>query len=166
MQSCRYLSLNAIYGVLAVGLLASRRRAAGTLTDRRRIRVLIVGTAVGAAAGIGVIAGYGQNPGAGVFDSPWKTVLALVFLAMPASFAYAILRHRLFDVRLIVRQGLRYALARRFVDALIPMVGAVLLVDVILHREQPVVSLVQARGWWYLLLGAALLLFARTARPG
>ena len=47
---------------------------------------------------------------------------------MPASFAYAILRHRLFDLRLIVRQGLRYALARRLLDALIPALGGVLLV--------------------------------------
>lgn len=149
--------VNVIYAVLAVVLLLTHYRAASTLTDQRRIGVLILGTATGAAAAIGVIVGYWRNPGAGVFDTSWMTVLALVFLAMPASFAYAILRHRLFDVRLIVRQGLRYALARRFVDALIPALGALIVVDVVLHREQPIVSLVQARWWWYILLTAALL---------
>lgn len=150
--------VNVIYAVLTVVLLVTHRRAASTLTDQRRIGVLIVGTATGAAAAAAVIVAYWRNPGAGVFEKPWMTALALVCLAMPASFAYAILRHRLLDVRLIVRQGLRYALARRFVDALIPLLGAVLLLDVVLHREQPVASLAQARWWWYALLGAAVLL--------
>jgi hypothetical protein len=149
--------VNVIYAVLALGLLVAHRRAAGTLTDQRRIDVLILGTAIGVAAAIGVILGYWRNPGAGVFATRWMTLLALAFLAMPASFAYAILRHRLFDVRLIVRQGLRYALARRSVDALIPVLGALLMVDVIVHRDVPIVALLQARWWWYVPLGAALL---------
>ena len=149
--------VNAIYAVLAVALLVSHRRAASSLTDQRRIDVLILGTSIGATAAIGVIAGYWRNPGAGVFATRWMTLLALAFLAMPASFAYAILRHRLFDVRLIVRQGLRYALARQFVDALLPVLGALLVLDVVVHREEPIVSLLQARWWWYVPLGTALL---------
>lgn len=148
--------VNVSYAAMAVVLLASHRRAASTLTDQRRIGVLILGTAIGAAAALGVIVGYWQNPGAGIFATWWMTVLSLIFLAMPASFAYAILRHRLFDVRLIVRQGLQYALACRFVDALLPVLGALVLVDVILHRDQRIASLVQARWSWYILLGAAL----------
>ena len=139
-------------------LLVFHRRAASTVTDRRRIGVLIFGIATGAAAGVGVIAGYWLNPGAGIFATRPMTLLALVFLAMPASFAYAILRHRLFDLRLIVRQGLRHALARRSVDALVPVLGALLLADVIVHRDQPLVSLITTRGWWYLLIAGALLL--------
>ena len=128
--------INVIYAGLAVALLLAHRRAAETLTDKRRIRVLIVGAVVGVAAGTAVVVGYWRNPGADIFATRTLTVFSLVFLAVPASFAYAILRHRLFDVSLIVRQGLRYALARRFVDALIPMLGVVLLVDVMVHREQ------------------------------
>ena len=114
-----------------MALLLRHRRAAETLTDQRRIRVLLVGGVVGVAAGSAVVFGYWRNPGPDIFATGTLTVLSLVFLAMPASFVYAILRHRLFDVSLIVRQGLRYALARRFVDALIPILGAVLLVDVV-----------------------------------
>ena len=102
--------------------------------------MLIVGAVIGVAAGTAVVVGYWRNPGADIFATRTLTVLSLVFLAVPASFAYAILRHRLFDISLIVRQGLRYALARRFVDALIPMLGAVLLVDVLVHRTEPLVS--------------------------
>ena len=150
--------VNVAYAAVALGLLVFHRRAATTVTDRRRIGVLILGTATGAAAAIGVIVGYSLNPAAGVFATKPMTLLALVFLALPASFAYAILRHRLFDLRLIIRQGLRYALARKSVDALVPVLGALLLADVIVHWGQPLLSLITTRGWWYLLIGGALLL--------
>ena len=149
---------NVAYAAVALGLLVFHRRAASTVTDRRRIGVLIFGIATGAAGAVGVIAGYWLNPGAGIFATRNMTLLALLFLAMPASFTYAILRHRLFDLRLIVRQGLRYALARKSVDALVPVLGALLLADVIVHRDQPLVSLITTRGWWYLLIAGALLL--------
>ena len=91
-------------------------------------------------------------------------MLSLVFLAVPASFAYAILRHRLFDLSLIVRQGVRYALARRMLDALIPVLGALLLVDLLLlHRHEPLLETLQARWWWYTLIGGALVI-ARSRR--
>ena len=150
--------VNVAYAAVAVALLVFHRRAAGTVTDRRRIGVLIFGIATGAVAGAGVIAGYWLNPGAGIFATTPMTLLALVFLAMPASFAYAILRHRLFDLPLIVRQGLRHALARRSVDALVPVLGALLLADIIVHRDQPLMSLITTRGWWYLPIAGALLL--------
>ncbi len=150
--------VNVAYAAAALALLVSHRRAASTVTDRRRIGVLIFGIATGAAAAVGVIAGYWLNPGAGIFATRPMTLLALVFLATPASFAYAILRHQLFDLRLIIRQGLRHALARRSVDALVPVLGALLLADIILHREQPLMSLITTRGWWYLPIAGALLL--------
>ena len=149
--------INVIYAGLAVALLLAHRRAAETLTDQRRIRVLIVGAVVGVAAGTAVVVGYWRNPGTDIFATRTLTVFSLVFLAMPASFAYAILRHRLFDVSLIVRQGLRYALARRFVDALIPMLGALLLVDVIMHRDQPLVTMLSRAGGGSRWSGVALL---------
>jgi hypothetical protein len=150
--------VNALYAALAIGLLAAHWRTAETLTDQRRIRVLIVGTGIGVVAAVGVFVGYWRNPGADIFTTTHMTVLSLVFLAMPASFAYAILRHQLFDVRLIIRQGLRYALARRIVDSLMPAVAALLVIDVLVHRQEPVASLLHARGWWYSAAVAALLL--------
>ena len=48
--------------------------------------------------------------------------------------------HRLFDMWLIVRQGLRYALARHSLDVLIPLLGALLVFDALVHRDQPLVS--------------------------
>ncbi|CAN5834331.1 hypothetical protein BH24ACI4_BH24ACI4_17860 [soil metagenome] len=155
--------INVAYAGCAVVLLLAHHRAAETLTDERRIRVLIVGAVVGVAAGSAVVLGYWRNPGADIFATRTLTVLSLVFLAVPASFAYAILRHRLFDVSLIVRQGLRYALARRFVDALIFLIAAVLLADLFINRTQPLVVMLQSRWWWFTTLGA-ILLVARSRR--
>ncbi len=57
-----------------------------------------------------------------LFRARWAWVLIwtpqLIFL--PLSISYAILRHRLFDVRVIIRQGLQYALARRVLLSLVP----------------------------------------------
>ena len=148
--------VNVTYAAFAIALLVAHWRGANTLTDQRRMRVLIFGTAVGAAAAVGVFSGYWRNPGRGIFTTGPMTLLSLAFLAMPVSFAYAILRHRLFDVRLIVRQGLQYALARGVVGTLIPALGAVLLIDVALHRHESLASLVARRWWWYSLVMAAL----------
>jgi len=145
------------YAGLAVMMLIAHERAAKTPTDRRRIRVLSAGTVVGTLGSAGVMIGHWMNPGADIFATRTLTGLSLVFLAVPASFAYAILRHRLFDVGLILRQGLQYALARRFVDALIPVLGALLLVDVLVHRAQPLTILLQSRWWWFTVVGAALI---------
>ena len=150
-------AVNVLYSAAALVLLVMHERYAETATERRRTRVLSVGTVIGLGSGIGVVVGYLRNPTADIFATRTLTALALVFLAVPASFAYAILRHRLFDIRLIVRQGLQYALARRFVDALIPILGTLLLADVLIHRAQPLAAILQSRWWWFTLIGAAVL---------
>ena len=155
--------VNVSYALGAIVVALTRSDPASTVTDRRRARVLMVGTIVGVAAGAAAVARYWWDPWGDIFATRILTVLSLAFLAMPASFAYAILRHRLFDVSLIVRQGLRYALARRFVDAMIPALAGVLLFDILVHRDQPVADLVRSRWWWFMVVGAALWL-VRTRR--
>src|SRR3954470_3615234 len=152
-------AINVMYVAGAVALLLARRGSAETLTDERRIRVLMAGAIVGGAAGAAVVVGHWRNPGGDIFASRTLAVLALVVLAVPASFAYAILRHRLFDVSLIVRQGLRYALARGSVDALIPSLAALVVLDVIVNRAVPLSALLLSQWWWFALLGFALLIF-------
>ena len=147
--------VNVSYLLGAIVVALTRSDPASTVTDRRRARVLMVGTTVGVAASVAVVARYLWDPWGDIFATRILTVLSLAFLAMPASFAYAILRHRLFDVSLIVRQGLRYALARRFVDAMIPALAGVLLFDILVNRDRPVADLVRSRWWWFMVVGAA-----------
>jgi eukaryotic-like serine/threonine-protein kinase len=84
-------------------------------------------------------------------------------LFFPTSFAYAILRHRLFDIRVIIRHGVQYALARRVLASLVPAIAVLLGVDVLLHRDQSLSSLLSNRGWVYL-APIALALIARARR--
>ncbi|WP_157899729.1 protein kinase domain-containing protein [Luteitalea pratensis] len=148
------------YALAAIGLLIAQHRRLENLTDRRRTGVLLGGLGTGVTAGVAFLAIYKLDEGP-IFGNPLLTVLALGWLAGPAAFAYAILRHRLFDLPLIVRQGVRYALARRLLDALIPLVGALLVIEAVLHRNQPLSEMVQARWWWYALAVLALAVIRR-----
>jgi hypothetical protein len=57
-----------------------------------------------------------------------------VLIVIPVSLTYAILKHRLLDIRLVVRRGLRYLMARRVLQTLVilPFVGLILPVVFIL----------------------------------
>ncbi len=75
-------------------------------------------------------------------------------LIFPLSFAYAILRQRLFDVRVIIRRGLQYAMARRFLLALPMMAAILLLLDLIFHGNQPLFAVLKSHGAVYVAVWA------------
>jgi DNA-binding winged helix-turn-helix (wHTH) protein len=125
--------------------------------ERRRLRVLLAGLGVAWLSAVPLIL-YLYLPGGAkllgpYFSSHVSSLVSLFYLAFPISFAYAILRHRLFDIRVMIRQGIKYALSRRFVLSLVPACGAVLLLDLYVHRAQTIGAILQERGWGYLLLG-------------
>jgi predicted Ser/Thr protein kinase len=95
----------------------------------------------------------------GFFLSPGYAIAraALSTLA-PTSIAYAILRHRLFDIRVIVRRGLQYALARGVMAYTVPALGVIFIGDLVWHGDEPLVSILGQRGWSYVGLGAMALL--------
>jgi serine/threonine-protein kinase len=63
----------------------------------------------------------------------------------------------------MIRQGLQYALARGVVLALVPALAAILLADLLLHSDQPLIAILRGRGWVYV-FGAALALLAHSRR--
>jgi tRNA A-37 threonylcarbamoyl transferase component Bud32 len=69
--------------------------------------------------------------------------------------AYAVLRHRLFQVRLIVRQSLQYAAGRGLLLIPIPILAGILIFDLIVHKDKPFGALVSAHGWAYGLMAVA-----------
>jgi len=109
-------------------------------TERRRVGVLLLGTTIGWTGAMMVAFG----------SSPYLVVGGVIlFLAFPLCFAYAILRQRLFDVQVIIRQGLQYAAARRVLISLIPVSLAILVLDLALHGDQSLGDIMKHRGWLY-----------------
>jgi tRNA A-37 threonylcarbamoyl transferase component Bud32 len=125
-----------------------------SLTDRRRFRVLFFGALIGLLFYLPRVFGTmltDFNPS--IADLLSSSTLDLVgsvgFLIFPLSFAYAILRHRLFDVRVIIRRGLQYALARGVLLSVPAVIGGLLAVDLMLHGNDPLFTVLKARGWFY-----------------
>ena len=109
-----------------MALLVSNYRRSVVTNERRRARVLLCGLA---AAGIGllyvVVATILSDRGSQrEFVNPTSPIAGLLFSAMPISFAYAIVAQRLFDIRILIRQGLRYALARRSILSVVPALSS------------------------------------------
>jgi tRNA A-37 threonylcarbamoyl transferase component Bud32 len=115
--------------------------------------VLVFGSTIGCASAVALtLLYYLWSPHVELLASPGYIVLALLLLAMPLSFAYGILRHRLFDVRVIIRQGMRYAVARGVLLSLVPILAALFGLDVLLHGDRPIAAVLQARAWIYVAL--------------
>lgn len=135
-----------------VALVANYRRL--ELADRRRLRVLVAGTVVSWGASVAAeLLWVGGALRAQTMDATALVVDVLAF-ALPIAWSYGILRHRVFDISLMVRQGLQYALARRVLLTLVPALGVGMLVDLLLHGQQPLLDILRARGWAYVGLGA------------
>src|SRR5713101_898013 len=150
--------LFAYVGAGLVALILNYRRL-DDVNQKRRIRVLVAGSLVGYLvlvpyAVISAMKASAQS-GVGRVLASWPALLLVTVLyqAFPLSWAYAILRHRLFDVRVILRQGLQYALARGVLLTVVPAFGILLLGDLLLHGQQPLLEILRARGWIYLVLG-------------
>lgn len=145
------------YVVAALVALVVNYRRLSDPNERRRVRVLVAGTVIGWLALLpGLIINYlpSATPLKVVYvTSPLSALPFVLFPLFPLSFAYAILRHRVLDVGLLIRQGLQYAFARRILLSVVPALIVVLLVDLWLHGDQPLKAILVARGWIYGALG-------------
>jgi tRNA A-37 threonylcarbamoyl transferase component Bud32 len=150
--------LFAYIGAGLVALILNYRRL-DDVNQKRRIRVLVAGTLVGYLVLVPYVvmnatrASTHSSVGRVLFSWPALLLVTVLSQAFPLSWAYAILRHRLFDVRVILRQGLQYALARRVLLTVVPALGILLLADLLLHGQQPLLEILRERGWIYVVLG-------------
>lgn len=132
-------------------------RRLDNLNEKRRMRVLFAGLLVSGLAIFVLTALTWIAPGSTSYaaaSSPLTALLFTLYLAGPVAFAYAILRHRIFDLGLILRLGLQYALARRALVSAVPILAAIFIADLLLHGDQPMLTVIRARGWIYAVLAA------------
>ncbi len=147
-----------VYLAAGIVILVVNYRRLEDQNEKRRMRVLVVGTVLSLVSAISVLS---ITQTRGFFMSFGFPLLALslpLYVACPAAFAYAILRHRVLDVGVIVRQGLQYALARGVLISAVPALGVVLLVDMLAHGDRPLIEILRARGWVYGVLGGLAVL--------
>ncbi len=95
----------------------------------RRLRLLVTGTSIGLGPlFILVIAGLIRGKATTQDVSPWFTVPALLMLFLfPLTLAYVIVVQRAMDVRVAIRQGVQYALARNGVRVIQVVLSAVII---------------------------------------
>ncbi len=157
----------AAYTVGGLTALMVNYRRLTDVNERRRVKILVIGAVGGLAPGFLVVASYWLRSSANltqsIFASRATALGTASLLFFPVSFAYAILRHRLFDVSVLIRQGVQYALARRVLASLVPALAFMLTADVLLHRDQTLAGFLERRGWAYVAVGA-LALVARAGR--
>jgi hypothetical protein len=131
------------------------------LNEKRRLRVLVAGMLLCGLAVMALIM-LGLFPApviATIYATPIPALIFTLYLAGPTSLAYAILRHRVFDLGVIIRSGLQYALGRRLLVSAVPLLAAIFLADLLLHGNQPILAVFRIRGWMY----AALAVLAAVA---
>lgn len=135
-------ALNLLFVILYLILTLDKLRSASTQDARRRLRVLTAGMSVGMGSLLIVFVLLphfgirGQNNA-----SYWIRYLgALLFMFAPLTLAYVVVVQRALDVRVLLRIGSRYALAKASLwvlqIVLLSVIGLRLLLPA-LHKRQP-----------------------------
>ncbi|HYZ85654.1 MAG TPA: protein kinase [Bryobacteraceae bacterium] len=162
-------SVGALYFIGAVVVFVLNYKRLEDRNERRRAKVVAIGTValivavlpyvfmLSAGAPVAALESFFFSPG--VFVS-----LNLLTAAFPISIAYAVLRHRAFDIAVVIRQGLKYAVARRTLVAVLPFLAAILVGDLLMHSDQTLGATLRERGWIYAGLGALAILAQRRQR--
>ncbi len=158
-------SLHSIYVIFAMIflfagalLLARNYFTLKDLNERRRIRVVVTGFLISIAGYVVQFAIAVAQQSVQPFQqfsmlTPLPWLFALFNAAAPMCMAYAILRHRIFDVRIMVRQGIRYAAARGLLLSAVPLLAILLVFDLLLYRHRPLIEILRRHGWVYVGLG-------------
>jgi len=157
------MGLLMVLGFLAC--VATKYRTALSVDAKRRLRVLSAGTVVSLMPlivlfTISSLKGFSMEK----YFPEWLTASAyLAFLLLPLTLAYVVVVQRAMDVRLVIRQGLQYTLARRGVLILQVLLSAALFIVMASlltsHAMKPAGTVViMALGLWgiFLLHGATL----------
>jgi eukaryotic-like serine/threonine-protein kinase len=147
------MAATAAYTVAGLSALVFNYRRLTDLNERRRVKVLVIGAVGGLLPGLLVVASYRlrshANLAQSIFASRATSFGTLSVMLFPASFAYAILRHRLFDIGMMIRQGVRYAVARGVLVSVVPALAVLLVGDVLMRGRQPLAQTLEARAWVY-----------------
>lgn len=148
-----------VAGLAMAAVIARNYRRVDQPDQGRRLKWLVWGSVVGLGPFIIIqVAGVLRVAMGHPFISPvWIVVGNLATVAIPLSFGYAILKHRVFDITVVVRRGFQYLLAKNALRVLLslPIVG--LAYTMVVNRHLTVTeALFRNPAYLYLLVAAAL----------
>jgi hypothetical protein len=113
--------------------------------QRRRIRWVVWGSALGLAPAVvwGALRVIGlENGGEGARVMQVYSGLVywvnLAFLLVPITIAYAVVKHQLFDIRLIIRMGVRYLLAKRALQVILALPVASIVITFVRNQDRTI----------------------------
>jgi eukaryotic-like serine/threonine-protein kinase len=151
-----YLSL-----VLMVTAVARSYRKVTSEDHRRRVRWVVYGSVVALTPQI-LLSAYGVLTGR--FPGAAWTFANVFPVLIPVTVAYAVVRHQVFDIRVVVRRTVQYLLARRVLQAATAVPVAALVYTLVSHRHLTIAELTgETRAYLYWLAATGLVL--RFRRP-
>src|SRR5262249_46296619 len=100
---------------------------------RRRVRWIVFGAVVALAPEMlaKLLKALGHDPHLDLFT-------VVVVAVMPITFAYAVVKHQVLDIRVVVRRGIQYLLARNVLRVLVALPALALVVDVALDPNRTI----------------------------
>lgn len=145
--------INLYFAGAFISLIVNYRRA--SQASRRKMRVVVAGMTVGVVPAMLVFFTLPVfnlarlNPALG---TALPVIGALCFPLMPLAFAYAIMRHRVIPVSLMVRRSVQYLLAKNALRALLalPLIG--LLFSILANPERSLADLLLRNSFYFYLL--------------
>jgi phosphoserine phosphatase RsbU/P len=137
-------ALNLICIVLYLLITLDKLRSASTEDARRRLRVLTVGMVIGVGSLLIIfvwLPHFGIKVNGDTTAAFWMSFLGMtLFMAAPFTLAYVVLVQRAMDVRVILRMGTRYLMAKAFLIVLQVVLVAFALWHLVLpalNKKQP-----------------------------
>jgi hypothetical protein len=123
---------------------------------KRKLRVVLVGTLAGLLPSVLLILGLiAFNPSVSSGLTLAFLGANLLFPLIPLSFAYAIVRHQVIPVGLIIRQGIQYLLAKNALRVLIALPVAGLFLTIIANRHRALDEILFRNSFFFYLLAVA-----------
>ena len=137
------------YGVIPLGFLSLAWNAVSVESSaaRRKIRVILVGTLVGV---VPATVALGASDFFGFHIGLWLGVTLTVLLWLfPLSFAYAVVKHRVLEIPVLLKRSVRYLFVQRGFTVLLTLLSIVvtlLFASSFTHYLRPVIEVAQPAG--------------------
>ncbi len=138
---------------------------------RRRLRWVALGISLAVTPiALGILADFvfgliGNLQASARVKSFLDTAPALFSAVIPVTFAYAIVRHRVLGIRVVIRRGVQYLLAKNVLRIILWLPLIAIAIDLVLHPREPLADFLFNGSWWFYLLliaSASLTLRYRT----